>query len=1681
MSTFNLDDLIGGVERCEKAGLTILNVATNQKDYVPAESYDIKTLAKRITEQLNLRISDFSGTDGLTITDVSIDLTGVRVTYIEDGATLVKVFDDIVQVAPYSIDSMKVNQYGELEVTANDTVEIKGVIVADDANKVNGIEVNADGTITITNTDGSTSIVGNIDNFSEDPVTDTFVQDGDLYMVRNNTPIRVGQIRGQEGVAGLEVASVSIEKVSSTYYLAATLSSGYMFSLGALPEEFYSPNEDIPLGATIDDEGNISFILYNGVVVEAGNVNASNSELNGADAVTVAAYEFRNGGTELYFRLTDTEDFTLVGVPQQITIKATTKVTDIKVTENSYIVFTLDIDGDGLNIVDVNMGKVRIDGVDGNGMASITLNDNQDLVMTYRLDGEVKTKVIGNTKYNRPKAITKNPFGFIEISHDDKTVVTSDVDVNAKNGKAGLFVSGVTTDPLNEHMASLEFSDGSVIADLGKLRPLQTHNVAVVAGEIIFTLADGSSVPLGRVEGAAGRNITNVSLVGNEILVEYESLDVEVVTGTIHKLASIELDEVTNTLNFAYDDLAVLDFEYTVYDGKHATWITAMEIVGGELVITKSDESTQNMGRVDGDWIVSLAKSGKDLVATWNTPDTITTVGTIPDYDGIDTKYIIDMKKDDNGDLVVTWNDNAEEVVGRSDGRWITDLYREGDDFYAVFNNNVEPYLIGSIPSFDGDAPRWIVSMTKDENEDLIVTYNDESFENLGAVNGKDGVWITEITNVEDEFTFTMNDNTTLVRTLTGYTGINGDWVTGMTITPERELVISFHLQDDVNLGAIDGLHYFNGVNSIEMIDGALTFLNRVDGVDQEIALTLTPVDQITDVVVEDTNLIATTHTDVIDAGRVAGDDVVDGLHITGTYIKDGKLLTKLSDESELDAGFIDSDDIASAELVKKLPEDEAFSDLVLTMDSGVTYKFENIVGLPDNEETVDAYIDQQDRLVFTRAMLVPLVVGQVVGDLGIGVDKFSIDELGFLHVHLKDTPSTKIQVAYVMRSFGFKPWTIGSTFNQGSTAVFESNAYVCLSDGTTSAPSKTNPDWLRIRFVGEAGPEVAKPKCISPVGEYVGVRPILNAGPVRNYFSVDKGVKRRWELDTVEGGFTTPLYSAEELLPTHQVEMDLTVGVEYVYRVQDFINTGSFSDWGYSEPFTVIEGTMGTPTTTIETGGDVLLVNGTTGVDSSAYDGTGTHTSSVWQVKTFKDDSIVYENESSTDLLSHVIPFGYMNENTEHGIRVRHINESGDMSSWSDWLVVKTLPVLSWTMKPTIEYNDTMGSASSTPARPRFVVTNPTPEFHKGFMNSKGLQSVWEIEVSDGLGGWINATTVTSMVDITEFRALEVLENAKLHRVRLQLKSSRFSNDSEWSDWLEFTTDYSISAPVISYTSDNIDVDSGFPILDMSGVVGVNSGIYKNDEARYYKWILSDVDSGDIIETYHDYEMSSKIGLIYDGVCNISCVVVGKYSESEESNKISIKLNTATGFIGEVPASELFTGKELSGLIGLSQGTNINSNEPWLKFIIDGEIIYVAKKHYKHTVPWHDINGVNAVYDRETSKVVSKDGNDYRVTLMRGANTDPISGSGTGRYDESEWDRLIYKVHVDDPEGTPWASYTDTELDIKSSTWCQEHYGSTYRVTRGGSSLVVFDGGRPETVDVAKWRPVLRLINPSS
>lgn len=187
----------------------------------------------------------------------------------------------------------------------------------------------------------------------------------------------------------------------------------------------------------------------------------------------------------------------------------------------------------------------------------------------------------------------------------------------------------------------------------------------------------------------------------------------------------------------------------------------------------------------------------------------------------------------------------------------------------------------------------------------------------------------------------------------------------------------------------------------------------------------------------------------------------------------------------------------------------------------------------------------------------------------------------------------------------------------------------------------------------------------------------------------------------------------------------------------------------------------------------------------------------------------------------------------------------------------------------------------------------------------------------------------------------------------------------------------------------------------------------------------------------------------------------VPDFSDVHGSNTI-VAGDSSYGFYGEVSSEDLISGNDLASLIGLTAGTAQNSDAGWLKVVDKNKMLLIAKKTFRHTISWDNINAVNGVFGR----TISIDGVKYVLRLLS----------------TTEWDRFMYPLHVDHPNGVPnWANYTNTDLGVVTgngrATWTSTPSSSS-RVDRGYSSVTNSSVTPPSNESSSYgWRPVLEVL----
>jgi hypothetical protein len=217
-------------------------------------------------------------------------------------------------------------------------------------------------------------------------------------------------------------------------------------------------------------------------------------------------------------------------------------------------------------------------------------------------------------------------------------------------------------------------------------------------------------------------------------------------------------------------------------------------------------------------------------------------------------------------------------------------------------------------------------------------------------------------------------------------------------------------------------------------------------------------------------------------------------------------------------------------------------------------------------------------------------------------------------------------------------------------------------------------------------------------------------------------------------------------------------------------------------------------------------------------------------------------------------------------------------------------------------------------------------------------------------------------------------------------------------------------------------------------------------------------------------------------------------------------------GYYGLLSQTELgITNVQLAALVGVTDGTDINTNGSWLKFSWKGKTIFTPQAPIRRNVLWQNLYQLGLVYGVDAFGAAPSGGNKnqlvyvdlggfrFKIRLMNGSDTNPSSGvinsTTTQNTDNCEWDNTIERVYSGTPANLRWASFTDAELGSGSSdiTICQEnhtYYGGTTlantpaRVVRGYPNVQGMSVTQATTNGgfgaYASWRPVLEYVGPA-
>ncbi len=298
--------------------------------------------------------------------------------------------------------------------------------------------------------------------------------------------------------------------------------------------------------------------------------------------------------------------------------------------------------------------------------------------------------------------------------------------------------------------------------------------------------------------------------------------------------------------------------------------------------------------------------------------------------------------------------------------------------------------------------------------------------------------------------------------------------------------------------------------------------------------------------------------------------------------------------------------------------------------------------------------------------------------------------------------------------------------------------------------------------------------------------------------------------------------------------------------------------------------------------------------------------------------------------------------------------------------------------------------------------------------------------------------------------------------------------------------------------------LDLQFDITEPENHIGF---IYRNDakigefgktsaRGKYLEWYAGTgvpiyVKNGDIIKAV------LQIDLLSGNSCPMPSFDVGETGPGPHTFT-GFTEEDCKGFFGEVDGTELITMSDLTSQLGVTQGTAQNLTTPWLKFYLDGRILFVAKKNIRHSISYNHLRDLNLV---DGSKVITIGDLQYRVGLLSGIDAG-YTGAVVSGYNQpytmhSEWTHLMYNVsaevsnstfHKQGQIGDNWVNYpqddTTNGLNITAGngrhSWSRElNPANTSQVIGRGNASVAYVSpyASSDVNSIRGWRPMLELI----
>ena len=1423
---------------------------------------------------------------------------------------------------------------GNLKITLeDDTVLDAGDVSRFGGRSANGADVSESGDLIILFSDGTTKNIGRVRGDAGEQgysiVTAGIDQFGVLRFLRSD---------GKQATAGLVNATI-LDNAGNTVLdvglglndadpdeLVISLESGDL-NLGKVVGEDAADGTDGRGIKSIDTDadGNVVYTLSDNKthtvgklqvtrVFNAGNTNISEAKIDeatgellidvtvggtttterldvvtGADGTILDKAEIDQDSSELIF--TDKDGGTInAGAVEQVTI------TGVEVTNpNGFLQITT---SDGSRFTSKN-SVIGSDGADATGISDAYLSGG-DLMIAFD-DENIPDANVGN--------VTASAETGVDLTDGELTLTLSDGQTFGPFTVQGQDGKYLTAAEMDQGELYVTYSDDpSNKFNIGKIEQHPVNAKINPDNTLTIEFDDGSSVKtterVGAVDGDTVDSVRYDS-ANNQIIINYttdnrtnsQQVNVDVIRG--YGVGNITYDPDGGMVNVETTIPGSEIIQFPAPKGKDGGSINDIYKDNEDLVIEyiNRGETAVNEFRAEGVYasgtIENIEVDANDNLAIF--VDTLQDPLVFQTLKGADGNTITNITFNDR-DLVISTSEQPDSVVPLvrgEDGLTIDTIgTNDANDELSIGMSDGTSVSFPQKRGFDASETIVDIRLGGTENRDLIIEKTDETL-TVPLLKGEDGTTMKNIDLSGTVFSFDVQDGTEVTPysfDLDTIRGTDGKSITDIAIggATGRDLIITTNLpepDDEIVIPVVKGEDGVT-VDSISMVN---------DDTDIEILLSDTTKYVLNGVGASVTGAEVTTDgklkltlsdgTDVTSTNMVRGRNGL-GIGVVDASFVDGQLTVTIEDpdgtQTDIDAGDVSMVGVTNARIEEDTQVNEGI--LFIELEDGSEIEVGNVYGkngryVKTAELSAPTGENDEQDLLLTFSDGVQINAGNVTGQAARSVSDASVGFAGDFTIEYDD--GTFELVGNIGTGAGLSVWDSSERpYVEDQVVIHNGGLYMSTTGNNNDQPPSDK--WKALAFGDQVIP-IRKPIILSPITSAENARPRLEATEYAPIVSEDELDFREFQIDTVTGDFSNPVYTSSEAKNYHDMTgTDLTNGDEYKIRVRDTSIRGDISEWSDEKSFTVPTSVVETPILNIHPDEDATDAFIAPEWQTSAFSmtsGTDTHASTSWEVVDGSGNLVYTSLDDTENLLSILIPEGNLTKGVSYQIRAKH-NGSSVSSGWSDYSNF-TVSTMDYIKTPVLtEPNDGVYAGSLFEKTDAFAAYSSTELTHD--------QSVFIImKISDGSIAEIG--TVTSG-DLTRYERTTNLESNETYRVTVEYFSNRFG--TAVSGPYEFTFTQSIAAPTVSTTEDI----NAFPV---DGTVTTSAFSAVNEKHISTDWEMRKLTTDEVLfSSYDDTENLTQISIgpfVDANDYYVRARYNGEFISSDWSNQLDIYYNGKT------------------------------------------------------------------------------------------------------------------------------------------------------------------------------------------